>query len=100
MTFRSKYFVEKDKRILFKKIEFQRLWYISILRNRLVSSKIKIKVLKKLRLSRRASITALRSRCIISNSAKSVIKFFQLNRIFFRQFALAGKLIGVRKSSW
>jgi small subunit ribosomal protein S14 len=39
-------------------------------------------------------------RCILSGRGRSIISEFNLSRIRFREQALAGQLIGVKKASW
>lgn len=51
-------------------------------------------------LPRNSSPTRLTSRCIVTGSARAVYRKFKLNRISFRNMALAGLLPGVTKSSW
>ena len=51
-------------------------------------------------LPRDASPTRLVNRCKSSGRRRGYIRRFQLSRIAFRQFALAGLIPGVTKSSW
>ena len=45
-------------------------------------------------------ISKLKNRCIFSSRSRSVFVKFRLSRIFFREFALLGKLTSVKKQSW
>jgi len=45
-------------------------------------------------------ISKLKNRCIFSNKSRSVFVKYRLSRIFFRDFALLGKLTNVKKQSW
>lgn len=51
-------------------------------------------------LKKRASLARLKRRCFFSGFSRSHIRFFGLSRQTFRQLALSGKLLGVRKSSF
>lgn len=47
-----------------------------------------------------ASITKLCNRCVLSNRSRGVYGKLKLSRILFRELALSGDLIGVKKASW
>lgn len=51
-------------------------------------------------LPRDSSACRLTRRCQATGAARSVYRKFKLNRIAFRNMALAGLLPGVTKSSW
>ncbi|RCK65223.1 37S ribosomal protein MRP2, mitochondrial [Candida viswanathii] len=42
----------------------------------------------------------VKGRCVATGAAKSVIRDFKLNRIAFRNRALAGQIPGVKPASW
>ena len=51
-------------------------------------------------LPRDASPSRLRNRCQLTGRARGYIRVYGLSRIAFRDMARAGKIPGVRKSSW
>ena len=51
-------------------------------------------------LPRDSSPSRYKRRCSVTGTARSVYRKFELNRISFRNMALAGLLPGVTKSSW
>jgi small subunit ribosomal protein S14 len=52
------------------------------------------------KLPRDASPVRLKNRCSITGRTRGYIRKFGVSRIVFREMALAGKIPGVRKSSW
>ena len=52
------------------------------------------------RLPRNASPSRLRNRCQISGRARGYIRQYGVSRIVFRDLASAGRIPGIRKSSW
>ena len=52
------------------------------------------------KLPRNSSPVRIRNRCPLSGRARGYIRKFGVSRIVFREMALAGKIPGVRKSSW
>ncbi|TDG95317.1 30S ribosomal protein S14 [Cardinium endosymbiont of Culicoides punctatus] len=52
------------------------------------------------KLPKNASPVRLRNRCNITGRGRGYIRKFGISRIVFRQWALAGKLPGIRKASW
>ncbi len=52
------------------------------------------------KLPRSASPTRLRSLCALTGRSRAVYRKFRLSRIKLRELALAGKVPGMRKSSW
>ena len=52
------------------------------------------------RLSRNASPVRLRNRCAMTGRARGYMREFGVSRIVFRDMARAGKIPGIRKSSW
>jgi small subunit ribosomal protein S14 len=49
---------------------------------------------------RSSSHTRLRNRCIVTGRPRGVFRHVRLTRHFFKNYALAGLLFGIRKSSW
>ena len=52
------------------------------------------------RFPRNSSHTRVRNRCIKTGRPNGVFRHVRLTRHFFKNYALAGLLFGVRKSSW
>lgn len=64
-----------------------------------------VKKLEELERARKAGVAAkfpcrLRNRCKNCGRPRGFLRKFQLCRICFRKFALAGEIPGVTKSSW
>ena len=51
-------------------------------------------------LSRDSSMTRYRNRDVLSGRPRGFYRYFGLSRILFRNLARAGRIPGVRKSSW
>lgn len=51
-------------------------------------------------LPRNSAEVRYRNRCQVSGRPRGVLSKFQLSRIKFREYALAGQIPGVIKSSW
>jgi small subunit ribosomal protein S14 len=52
------------------------------------------------RLPRNASPVRLRNRCAMTGRSRGYMREFGVSRIIFREMARAGKIPGIRKSSW
>ncbi|AXI24503.1 Ribosomal protein S14p/S29e [Cardinium endosymbiont of Sogatella furcifera] len=52
------------------------------------------------KLPKNASPVRLRNRCNITGRGRGYIRKFGVSRLVFRQWALEGKLPGIRKASW
>ena len=52
------------------------------------------------RLPRNASPSRLRNRCQMTGRARGYIRQYGVSRIVFRDLASAGRIPGIRKSSW
>ncbi|CAH2559728.1 30S ribosomal protein S14 [Cardinium endosymbiont of Oedothorax gibbosus] len=52
------------------------------------------------KLPKNASPVRLRNRCNVTGRARGYIRKFGVSRLVFRQWALEGKLPGIRKASW
>jgi ribosomal protein S14 len=46
-----------------------------------------------------SNITKITNRCVLSNRSRAIYRKFKLSRIFFKQYALEGLLMGVKKAS-
>ena len=52
------------------------------------------------KLPRNASPVRLNNRCALTGRSRAYMRKFGISRIVFREMALAGKIPGVKKSSW
>lgn len=52
------------------------------------------------KLPRDSSAVRLKNRCALTGRARGYLRRFGVSRIVFRDMARAGKIPGVRKSSW
>lgn len=52
------------------------------------------------KLPRNSARVRIKNRCALSGRPRAYIRKYGLSRIQFREFALAGKIPGVTKSSW
>lgn len=52
------------------------------------------------KLPRNSSPVRLRNRCKITGRPRGYMRRFGISRVLFRQWALEGKLPGVKKASW
>jgi small subunit ribosomal protein S14 len=52
------------------------------------------------KLPRNSAPTRIKNRCTVTGKGRGVYKKFGLCRNMFRQFALEGKIPGIRKASW
>lgn len=97
-----KYIILKDRRrrILYSLFERRRAVFRSIRENSNLPTRLRIQAYRALiRLPRDSSITRLRNRCIVTGRPRAIVRTFGLSRLQFRQLALEGKLLGVKKAS-
>ena len=52
------------------------------------------------KLPKNSSVVRLRNRCNITGRSRGYIRKFGISRIVFREWALEGKIPGVKKASW
>ncbi|MFQ3574860.1 MAG: 30S ribosomal protein S14 [Cytophagales bacterium] len=52
------------------------------------------------KLPKNSSAVRLKNRCMLTGRPKGYMRKFGINRVTFREMALAGKIPGVTKSSW
>ena len=52
------------------------------------------------KLPRNSSAVRLHNRCRLTGRPKGYMRRFGINRVTFRQMALAGKIPGITKASW
>lgn len=97
-----KYIILKDRRrrILYSLFERRRAVFRSIIENRALPSRLRIQAYRALvSLPRDSSVTRVRNRCVVTGRSRAIVRSFGLSRLQFRQLALEGKLIGVKKAS-
>lgn len=93
-----KIFLDKKKRLLFKKNELKRL---SIKVNNRLNTKLKINTFIKLfNIPVISSFNRIKNRCFISGRSNSVYKKLKVSRIKFRELVLNGIYPGFTKNSW
>jgi ribosomal protein S14 len=93
-----KTFLDKKKRLLFKKNELKR---ISIKVNNRLNTKLKINhFIKLFNLPLISAFSRIKNRCFISDRSKSIYKKLKVSRIKFRELVLAGAYSGFTKTSW
>jgi len=93
---------DQKRRLQLAKFEFKRLQYKALGQDRRsLPSNLRYEYSLKLsKLPRNSSKTRIRNRCIITGRPRSVYKLFRFSRIVFRELALQGVILGVRKASW
>lgn len=52
------------------------------------------------KLPKNASPVRLKNRCLLTGRPKGYMRKFGINRVTFREMALAGKIPGLTKASW
>lgn len=86
---------------LFKKQELSKLFFKKILKEITLPTKETHNFYIYLGFFSRMGLpTRFNTACFLTEKSKSVFKKFKLNRISFRELALAGHLNGLSKSSW
>ena len=101
MAKRSQLAREEKRQVLSSKLKEKR----DQLRNAVVDPKLSDEdrmqaMLKLTKMPRDSSRCRINTRCQFSGVSRAVYRKFKLNRISFRNMALAGLLPGVTKSSW
>jgi len=98
-----KYLAWKDKkrRVLFSSYEEGRVFLNALIKNFLLSNKLRNSAYWTSSLfPRDASLTRMHNRCNMTNRTRGIYTKFGLSRLMFRKYAWKGKLTGVKKSSW
>lgn len=88
----------KSRRTLFNKNEKSKI-KLRVLRGNLYLNKY-IRYLSQLKLNnyaRNGSEAQQSRRCVITGKSNSVVGFFKISRNMFRELAVQGKLVGIRK---
>ena len=92
---------DKNKRFFFALAEKKKLILKYLLNNLNLSQTIRENAYNEyLGLGSRTTITKIHNRCIFTNRARGNFRKFKLSRIFFKKYALEGKLMGIKKASW
>jgi small subunit ribosomal protein S14 len=97
-----KYRLLKDRRrrILHASFERRRIVLRSIMENFALPFALRGQAYRALLLlPRDSSMTRKRNRCALTGRSRAIVRKFGLSRLIFRQLALTGKLIGVKKAS-
>ena len=95
------YWKNKNCHILFKDIEQKRIILKRIYTDLSLSKNLRLRAFFQFKtINKNSSITRLNNRCIFTNRSRSIYKKFKLSRLIFRQLALKGLLVGIKKSSW
>ena len=91
---------DKNRRDQYSLFEKKRVILKAILNDLDLSKNLRNAIYKRLlQLPKNSSRTKITNRCVITNRSKSVYKQFKMSRIVFRDLALKGQLVGVRKAS-
>jgi ribosomal protein S14 len=95
------YTKDKNRRNIFSRLEKKRTVLNYILKNTNLNKDIREHAFLQLRLLffKGAAITKIKNRCVLSNRSRAVYRKFKLSRIFFKQYALQGLIMGAKKAS-
>jgi small subunit ribosomal protein S14 len=92
---------EKNRRKLTNKYEFKKLFLKSILSNCDLPITFRWKAgLKLSELPKDSSKIRLTNRCILTSRSRGIYSAFRISRIELRNLSAAGKISGLKKSSW
>lgn len=96
------YIKDKNRRNIFSRLEKKRIVLNYILKNIAVDNEIRERAFLQLQAFslKGAFITKIKNRCVLSNRSRGVYRKFKLSRIFFKQYALQGLIMGAKKASW
>jgi small subunit ribosomal protein S14 len=98
-----KNFISRDlkKRNLYSHYVLKRVEYQSLINDISLSKDFRRQIQILLNsLPRNSSRVRIQNRCILTGRGHSVLRFCKLSRIQFRELAVQGLLMGVKKSSW
>jgi ribosomal protein S14 len=94
------YTKDKNRRSCFTLLEKKKYILKYILNNLHFSKEIRqIAQCELTKLFNQYSITYIKNRCVLTNRARAIYRKFKMSRIFFKQYALEGTLMGVKKAS-
>lgn len=92
---------DKNRRNQYLLFEKKKIILKYILNNLNLPKNIRFSIYKRLlELPKDASITRLRNRCVLTNRSRGVYGKLKMSRIAFRELALSGNLVGIKKASW
>jgi succinate dehydrogenase (ubiquinone) iron-sulfur subunit len=95
------YIKDKNRRFSFLYIEKKKIVLQYIFNNLNLPVTIREKAyIQYIKLVQFNSITKIKNRCLLTNRARSIYRRFKMSRIFFKEYALRGDLMGVKKASW
>ena len=95
------YIKDKNRRNIFSRLEKKRIVLNYILKNINLTKDVREQAFLQSRLlfSKGVAITKIKNRCVLSNRSRAVYRKFKLSRIFFKQYALQGLIMGAKKAS-
>lgn len=89
---------EPKKRKLYEEKEVERKILKSIVQNLSLKKKIREKAQDQLgKINKNSSITRINNRCIITARNKGTLRKYNISRIVFREWAVSGRLAGIKK---
>lgn len=92
---------DKKRRNLFRKFEYKRRLYKSLLSTMTLSTEFRMNIFNILHsLPRNSTKARIKNRCLLTGRGKSVYRFCKLSRLQLRSLASQGLLLGVVKCSW
>ena len=91
---------DKNRRNQYLLFEKKKIILKYIINNLNLPKTTRLAIYKRLiKLPTDASITKIRNRCALTNRPRGVYRKLKLSRIAFRELALSGSLVGVKKAS-
>ena len=94
------YIKDKNRRISYLKIEKKNLVLQYIFNNLTMPLSLREEAYKQyVKFVYFNSVTKIRNRCLLTNRARAVYRKFKMSRIFLKEYALRGELMGVKKAS-
>jgi len=91
---------DKNRRNSYSYIEKKKIILNFIIHNLHLSLEIRNYAYHELiNLCSKDSFTKIKNRCLFTNRARGIYRKFKLSRIVFKQYALQGDLIGIKKAS-
>lgn len=95
------YTKDKNRRNIFSLLEKKKIILNHIINNLKLSENIRnFAYLQLNHISKISTITKIKNRCVLSNRSRAVYRKFKLSRIFLKNYALQGLIMGVKKASW
>jgi len=91
---------DKNRRFFYFFLEKKRLILQHIIQN--LNNPLDVRTAAQVELHnffKKNSHTKIKNRCILSNRSRSVFRYTKVSRIFFKQYALEGTFMGIKKAS-